>query len=64
MGNATAETLHRVRVAASRDGSVMIVGYGQEDAKIMLDCPEEIARQLTLDLIAAGYGPSQRGGQA
>lgn len=57
------EKVHRIRVAPAADNTVLLACDGEEDTKIVLDMPQETARRLTADLIAAGFGP-QRSGRA
>lgn len=64
MGSATIEKIHAVRVATISEGGVMIALDGQEDARIIAELPRDIATKLTMDLLAAGYGPTPRGGRA
>ena len=60
----TAERIAKIRVATTRDGVVLMMDGVKEDVKVILDLDGEMTVQLTLDLIAAGFGPSRSGGRA
>jgi hypothetical protein len=62
--SATVEKIARIRVATTSEGVVLMMDGLAEDVRIVNDVPADLARQLCLDLIAAGYGPTQRGGRA
>lgn len=62
--SATVETIQKVRVASTGEDVLIAMEGLKEGVRVVLDFPREIAEQLTRDLIAAGYGPSQRGGRA
>ncbi|WP_398473086.1 hypothetical protein [Tardiphaga sp.] len=54
----------QVRVTTDTHSAVLVLDGLKEDQHVVLDVPREVAHQLALDLIAAGFGPAQRGGHA
>jgi hypothetical protein len=62
----TVERVQKITVAVSTEADRVLLAMDgvKEDVRIITDLPRAIALQLTLDLIAAGFGPQQRGGRA
>lgn len=61
---ATIEKIARVRVAVAGDTVLLALDGLKEDVRIVADLPRGVVEQLTLDLLAAGFGPAARGGRA
>lgn len=59
----TVERICKVTVAPSVDADRVLIAQDglEEDVRIVSDLPRDVAQKLTLDLIAAGFGPGKRG---
>jgi hypothetical protein len=64
--SATIERISKIAVAVSTEADRVLLSMDglKEDVRIITDLPRAVAEKLTLDLIAGGFGPTQRGGRA
>ena len=56
---ATIEKAFNLRVAVAADNTALIAFDCADENKVVLECPERIAQQLTMSLITAGFGPNK-----
>lgn len=61
--SATVERVNSITVAVSTDADRVLLSQEgvKEDVRVITDMPRAIAERLTLDLIAAGFGPNRTG---
>lgn len=59
----TVERISEVMVAPSVEADRVLIAMAglKEDVRIVSDLPRAVAQKLTLDLIAAGFGPNRTG---
>lgn len=62
--SATVEKIATIRVTTGEATAVLMMTGLEEGVRIVCDLNADLATKLCRDLIAAGFGPTQRGGHA